>query len=376
MEMTEEKLKSTQIAIRVNHQELKRIIKKFFRKRRALFIWGPVGIGKSDIVREVARELAEDKGLIYTENIEHINDEKYFVLLDIRLSQMDPSDLRGIPCWDKEAGVTRWLPPSTFPKKGNGFFFFDELNLAPNLTQASSYQLILRRCLGEYQVPEGYGVIAAGNRLEDKAHVFDMSFPLANRQGHVELVPPTVELWTQWASKHKIDARIVGFLNWRQGLLYNVNPNFKEKAQPTPRTWEFGSDLIEDIPSKHLEELKLFLATVVGEGPAIEFIAFLRKRENLLPIEEYFKKPTSVKLPDTNEVDLQWALSTALVEYYRAHMDKKHLIALLKLLKRVSEEYATFILKLINAFDESLQDKLEKIPEAAELADKLWKFLA
>jgi hypothetical protein len=374
--------KLSQVAIKVDHAQLEDVIKKFYNAKRALFIWGTMGIGKSDKVRDACRSLAEklnkkvDEENLKHHSLRHINDPEYFLLIDIRLSQCDPSDLRGIPVWEKEKMATQWLPPTTFPRKGYGIILFDELNLAPPLVQASAYQFILDRSLGEYVVPEGYSVVAAGNRLEDRASVFDMAKPLANRQGHVQLVRPDVESWTTWASKHGVDPRIIGYLNWRQGSIYGFDPNMKEQAFPTPRTWEFASDLIKDIPltaPRALPDIKLYVGTVVGEGEAVSFVGFLKLRSQLRPIKEYFEKAKTVNLPD--KVDLLWALTVSVVEYYKVHNNKKTLLQLVELLKRFSEEYAVFTLKLSYSFDPSIQSKLAKIQPANALAQKLWKFI-
>lgn len=373
--MPEKKIidKMSQVAIRVTHQELEETIIRYYKAKRALFIWGTMGIGKSWIIRDAAKKLAKELNKEYTEDLKHINDEKYFLVIDIRLSQCDPSDLRGIPIFDNEKASTRWLPPSTFPRKGYGIILFDELNLAPPLVQASAYQFILDRRLGEYVVPEGYSVIGAGNRLEDRANVFDMAAPLSNRMGHVQLDPPSVEQWTTWAAKYDIDPRVIGYLNAKQGSLFAFDSKLKEKAFGTPRTWHFVSDLIKDIPTEDLRRLKLFVGSLVGEGEATEFIGFLKLRKYLRPIKEYFEKADTIELP--TQVDVQWALVTSVVEYFKTHNTPKTLEQLVKLLKRFSEEYAVFTLKLCYGIDPAIINKIQKIPNAVELAQKLWKFI-
>lgn len=192
--------------------------------------------------------------------------------------------------------------------------------------------------------------------------------------GHVQLDPPGVEGWTTWAAKHDIDPRIIGYINLKQSSsLFAFDPQLKEKSFGTPRTWHFVSDLIKDIPTEDLPRLKLYTGSLVGEGEAVSFIGFLKLRHELRPIAEYFKNPEKVELP--KKVDLQWALVTSIVEYYREHNTNKILLALIKLLKRFSEEYAVFTLKLAYAIDPSIQAKLQKIPEATNLAQKLWKFI-
>src|SRR5690349_18105341 len=111
-------------------------------------LWGPPGIGKSSIVAQTAA--AHGIGLI-----------------DVRLSQLAPTDLRGLPV--AESGVARWYPPEFLPQDGAGILFLDELNLAPPVMQGMAQQLILDRRVGSYRVPEGWFIWAAGNRKEDRA---------------------------------------------------------------------------------------------------------------------------------------------------------------------------------------------------------------
>ena len=281
--MGKQTIEHMNIAVVISHLELKELIKLYIKSGKVLFIWGAIGVGKSDTVRAAAKEIAAEytvlttkKGkdgkeeqvleahpLNYCEGIDHLNDETYYNVLDIRLSQMDPSDLRGLHIFDKENNVTRWLQPNSFPKTGHGIMFFDEFNLSPPLVQSSSYQLILSKLLGDYKMPSGYGIVCAGNRISDRANTFELAAPLKNRQGHVELKVPSVEDWTEWAAKHSVDPRIISFLNVRQGSLHTFDVKSKENAFATPRTWEFGSDLIKGISSDDQTHLKMILASMV-----------------------------------------------------------------------------------------------------------------
>ena len=363
-------------AIEVDHKTLKQLIKLYYKAGKSLFIWGTTGIGKSQQVRETARELARELELEYSEDIRDINKEDKFLVIDVRLSQMDPSDLRGIPVWDKEQRATIWLPPESFPRKGKGIIFFDEMNLAPPLVQASAYQMILDRRLGTYIVPDGYMLVGAGNRLEDRANVFEMASPLKNRFGHCQLNVPSVEAWTDWAAKHEIDVRIIGYLNYKQSMLFTFNSKLKENAFATPRSWEATSNLIKDIPSTDLTWLQTVAATQVGVGAASELATFIRIKDRLKPIDYYLKNPEKCELPDeSREMDLIWALITSLAEYYKAHTDIKTLTNIVKLLRRLNEEYAVFTLKLLTAVDKQCSRKLIKIPEASKLAKALANFL-
>lgn len=371
------KAESVAAAVEVNHSELKALVKLYFKARRALFVWGKTGIGKSQTVKQAGREIAKELGLEYTEDVSHVNDEKYFVVVDIRLAQCDPSDLRGIPVVDKEKMATVWLPPEMFPRKGHGIIFYDELNLSPPLVQASAYQMILDRRLGTYQVPEGYLLIAAGNRLEDRASVFEMSAPLKNRFGHCQLEEPSVEAWTKWAVEHEQDMRIIGFLNFRRTAIFTFDPKLKENAFATPRAWEHLSDLIKDMKSENLALIQQIASTQVGVGIAGELATFIRVKDKLHVMKYYLDSPGPEKceLPDENtQPDLIWALITSLAEYYKDHTDVNTLTKIIGVLKRMNEEYAVFTLKLMVTVDRALTQKIIKIPAASKLARKLIDF--
>ncbi len=204
-------------------------------------IWGPPGIGKSSIVRQTA--LSHDLGFI-----------------DLRLSQLAPTDLRGLPV--AEDGVSRWYPPEFLPRDGAGILFLDELNLAPPAMQGMAQQLILDRRVGNYTVPDGWYIWAAGNRKEDMAAVYDMPAPLANRFLHLD-VEPDLDSFKQYALAHAVHEHIIAFLAFRPALLHK--PDSQQSAWPSPRSWEMAS---------HLHKVRLNVAAAVGMGSTIEFEAF------------------------------------------------------------------------------------------------------
>jgi len=369
------KAEAVAAAVEINHNELKALVKLYFKAKRALFVWGATGIGKSQTIKQAGQEIAAELKLEYTEDITHINDEKYFVVIDIRLAQCDPSDLRGIPIYDKEKMATVWLPPEMFPRKGHGIIFYDELNLSPPLVQASAYQMILDRRLGTYVVPDGFLLIAAGNRLEDRASVFEMSAPLKNRFGHCQLKEPSVEAWTRWAVDKGIDMRIIGFINFRRTAIYGFDPKLKENAFPTPRAWQHLSELVISIKSDQLSLIQQIASTQVGVGMAGELATFIRVKDKLKPMDYYLKDPDGCDLPDENtQPDLIWALITSFAEHYKDHSDTATLTKILAVLKRMNEEYAVFTLKLMVTVDKQLTQKIIKIPAASKLARKLIDF--
>ncbi|MFL5805174.1 MAG: ATP-binding protein [Roseiflexaceae bacterium] len=227
-------------------------------------IWGPPGIGKSSIVAQTARAHSLD-------------------VIDVRLSQLAPTDLRGLPV--PENGVSRWYPPEFLPRDGAGILFLDELNMAPPAMQGMAQQLILDRRVGSYVVPEGWFIWAAGNRKEDRAAVFDMPAPLANRFVHLE-VEPNFESFKAYAIEARLHEQILAFLSFRSSLLHKLDPH--QPAWPSPRSWEMAS---------RLHAAGLEIAPVVGAAAAAEFSAFLELYQSLPDLDAVLQGDGAAAFP-------------------------------------------------------------------------------
>ena len=231
--------------------ELKQYLEKVVDRqiKLSVMIWGSPGIGKSSIVAQIAE--AGELGFV-----------------DLRLSQLAPTDLRGLPV--AEEGLAKWYPPEFLPQEGRGILFLDELNMAPPTMQGMAQQLILDRRVGSYAVPEGWFVWAAGNRKEDRAAVFDMPSPLANRFLHLQ-VDADFESFKAYALEAGIHEQILAFLSFRSTLLHKLDP--QEVAWCSPRTWMMASQL---------HRQRLDIAPAVGQGAAVEFASFLKLAFHLL----------------------------------------------------------------------------------------------
>jgi MoxR-like ATPase len=216
-------------------------------------IWGPPGIGKSSIVAQTAAA----HGLAF---------------IDLRLSQLAPTDLRGLPV--AESGVARWYPPEFLPREGAGVLFLDEINLAPPTMQGMAQQLILDRRVGSYMVPEGWFIWAAGNRHEYRAAVFEMPAPLANRFLHLE-VAPDFESFKTYALTYGVHEQIVAFLSFRPALLHKSDP--QQPAWPSPRSWVMASDL---------HRIGLDIGAAIGVAAAVEFNAYAALYRSLPDLEK------------------------------------------------------------------------------------------
>ncbi len=256
-----------------------------------VMLWGPPGVGKSQIVAQVGQR----------HNVP---------VIDIRLSQMEPSDLRGIPF--REGNLVEWAIPAMLPEAQRhgtqGVLFLDEITSAVPSVSAAAYQLILDRRLGDYSVPEGWAIFAAGNRQGDRGVTYTMPAPLANRFSHFE-VDLNLDDWVAWAYQNKMDERIIGFLRFRPELLFKFDPAHNPVAFPTPRSWEFAHRALQKFSdSPHL--LLNTLQACVGSAAGIELKAFVDHLHQMPDLDAILRGET-VKTP--KEVDLQYAVASALV---------------------------------------------------------------
>lgn len=251
----------------INAEQLRRCLSTAFRIKRPVFVWGAPGIGKSAVVAQIAKDLG---GL----------------MIDVRLSQMDPTDLRGIPFYNRDLGVMSWAPSECLPsaelaaKYPIVVLFLDEMNSAAPAVQAAAYQLILDRELGSYKLPDNVVIVAAGNRESDKGIVHRMPSPLANRLLHVEMAPD-FQTWQTWAVLNSIHPDVVGYLSWSKQDLYDYDSRSSSRAFATPRSWDFVSQVLSDDTADYTTQYAL-IAGAIGEGLATKFMAH-RKTAGKMP---------------------------------------------------------------------------------------------
>ena len=250
----------------VTPNEAKRSIRKCVKIQRPVFMWGPPGIGKSDIVKQIGNETDRE-------------------VIDIRLSLWEPTDIKGIPYYNSTSNTMTWAPPAELPTDPNStaIIFLDELNSAAPATQAAAYQLVLNRRVGTYALPKGVSIVAAGNRETDKGVTFRMPAPLANRFVHIEL-KTDYDDWLQWATNNKIHEQVVGYVGFAKQDLYDFDPKSSSRAFATPRSWCFVSELLQDddLSENTLTDL---VAGAIGEGLAVKFMAH-RKVAKQMPNPE------------------------------------------------------------------------------------------
>ena len=281
-------------------------IKRAFKAKRPVFVWGAPGCGKSDIIKQIGDDLEA-----------HV--------IDIRLSLWDPTDIKGIPFFNSVTNTMEWAPPSELPNESVAaqhkyiILFLDEMNSASPAVQAAAYQLVLNRRVGVYTLPDNVFIVAAGNRDTDKGVTYRMPAPLANRFVHLEMRVDWDDYFT-WASSNKIHKDVLGYLTYSKKDLYDFDPKSNSRAFATPRSWSFVSELLFD-DNEQDSTLTDLISGAVGEGIAIKFMAH-RSMSSKMP------NPTDilagkVKTLESKEISAMYSLAINLCYELKSENDRK-----------------------------------------------------
>ncbi|MCS6787552.1 MAG: MoxR family ATPase [Thiobacillaceae bacterium] len=313
-----------------------------------VMLWGPPGVGKSQIIAGIARR----------HNAR---------LVDIRLSQMEPTDLRGIPFKTADDRV-KWSVPEMLPDpdtKEPGILFLDEINAAPPSVSAAAYQLILDRRLGEYVMPKNWAIFAAGNRQGDRGVTYAMPAPLANRFTHYH-VEPNLDDWVAWALENNIDERIIGFLRFRPDLLFRYDPAHNPEAFPSPRSWEYADRALKKFGQRP-DLLTDTLQACVGDDVGIELRAFIDNMQNLPDIDAILEG-REAGVP--KGIDLQYGVAAALVRRAKqAGGDPVKLGNILKYARRFPQREMGVM--LVTDLHRAVGQPLFRVPEFVEWANSV-----
>ena len=307
----------------------KNALRHAMKKKRPVFLWGPPGIGKSDIVAQVTNEFSNS------------------LLIDIRLSLWDPTDIKGIPYFDSKNVKMVWGAPSELPdeemaaKYDNIVVFFDELNSAAPAVQAAAYQLVLNRRVGQYKLPDNVIIVAAGNRETDKGVTYRMPSPLANRFIHIELAVDFDD-WFQWAVDNNQHKDVVGYISFAKKDLYDFDPKSASRSFATPRSWAFVSELLDD----ELDEGTTtdLVSGSVGEGLGVKFMAH-RKIAASMPNPSDILAG-KVKDMSTSEISAMYSLTVSLCYELKEASDKND--------KKFDDKVNNFLRFAMDNFDTEL----------------------
>ena len=295
--------------------------------RICLFLEGPPGGGKSSLVQQATVRHGVD-------------------FIDLRLVQLDPVDLRGIPT--VVDGQTIWAAPNFLPRDPDwkGVLFLDELPQAVPLVQNTVSQLVLDRYIGDYKLPDGAIIVAAGNPRSSKAATNEMPRHLANRFVFIK-VKTSSKVWLQWAAGNGVRPEVTSFFRMHDNLLHAFEAS--QQCNPTPRSWAYVSTIL-DLPVDAQVRSSL-IAGAVGEGAANVFEGHLRLWEQVPDLDEVLADPENAPVPHgENAPGITYALAAKLSRI----INEKNADAAITYLRRLPVEYGVVAMKEATAVNEKL----------------------
>jgi hypothetical protein len=313
-------------------KQLEKSLEKLISIKQPCFIWGGVGVGKSEIVHKVAKDMG-------------------YRIEDVRVALLDPVDLRGVP--SVEDGRTVFNPPVFLPsnEQPKTLLFLDELPQGSPSVQNALFQLIKDRKLGEYTLPEDTVIVSAGNRVQDKAGANRVNTALGDRFVHLNLDVCHQE-WIDWGIKtKKIKQEVLSFISWQgEDYLYHFDKNASVNA--TPRAWEYTSNVLATDPDSDIEQ-ELYEG-IIGEGIAPEFIAFVRRFRNLPSVDVLLKNPEDV----LQDLELKSDMIYMIVGVLAKNMNKDNIQKYYEFLRDtqdIQDEFLVMAMTMATARDESLK---------------------
>jgi len=373
--------------IKVSTKEYEKLLEINYDARQPLFVMGGFGIGKSAIPRQLFSKIAKKQGLQYIEwsdavlsqKMECINNpEKYFVFADQRTSQMDTTSLVGIPNMTKSDLLENipysWVVYFT-QLKANGVIFFDEINLAAPIVQSITYSAIHDRVISDRRLGPNVYVFAAGNRMKDQAHIFNMPAPLKDRFSELEVEHNTDE-WVDWAIENRVNPHLISFIQWKPSNLYNASIAKDEKPS-TPRGVVRASKLMgsREITSNQVHQL---ISIAAGESFATEFQAYV-KCYRTIEWKVLFANPKSAK---ELTLDQQFAVSGGLVSQFteavegKSKKDAELIDNIFSVTENLRDDFTINVLRMLRDTNrEQFVKALKSHSKGPEWAKKYTKFL-
>ena len=321
----------------------------------SVMLWGPPGIGKSQAVRQIAKDIEAGSG-------------KRVDVTDVRLLLFNPIDLRGIPVASEDRTLAVWLRPKIFQMHESenvvNILFLDEISAAPQSVQAAAYQITLDRVVGEHKLPDNCIVIAAGNRVTDKSVAFKMPKALANRLLHIE-IEGSFESWRRWAVKSGVNGKVLGYLSFRNDRLFGFDAANDDLAFPTPRSWEMVSCLLNKV-SDDVAAMHPLIAGLIGTGSAIEFRTWCKVYKDLPAMDDIFCG-RAARLPQST--DAMYALVSSMTAYASEH--RSDLTAIgnsIAYAKRLPADFAELLILNYKDFEKDYESFLRAVPEYMDYA--------
>lgn len=306
--------------MKLSHKQIKKAIQISLKANTVPFLQSSPAMGKSSLVAEIAKE----------------NNLK---LIDLRLAQLQPYDLAGLP--SVQGDKATYLPMDIFPLESDSIpegyegwlLFLDEFNSADKYTLAACYKLILDRAVGNHALHKKVRIVCAGNLTSDKAIAFELPTAIKSRVTHLELELNSNE-WLEWLNtQEEWDKEVKEFLNRNPSMIVTFNPDSKERTFASPRTWEMVSKQMKAglFDEEDLNQVYV-LEGIVGKKPAVEFYSYFKNKDDLVSFKDILKSPNKAKIPSTP------ALMKETVEMLLDNSTEENLDTVYKYVKRFKEQ--------------------------------------
>lgn len=299
--------------------DIKRAIINLYATGVPVVMYSAPGIGKTDTAREFPAILEQHYG------------EKFGFVIQEATAQ-DAPDVLGflVPTKDPETGVAvaRYTMPDLIRKVratglAHGIVFIDEIGQADQLVQKAYASLFLEKRLGEYTLPEGWFVVGASNRMEDRAGTVKQLSHFVNRQCMLN-IDANIDAWSTWAEDKGLHPMMIGFARFKPGVMVSEVPA-KPGPYCTARSLTFAAkyianvvdhDMEADIPSD--EVTQQVVSGFVGEATAAEMFSFFRTRELLPTWEQIITDPEKAKVPSRERLDACFAAAAMVLHHATA----------------------------------------------------------
>ena len=357
--------------LQVRPSDSKDIVLRAMKASRPIFLWGPPGIGKSELVEQIVD--SGELGNAY--------------MIDMRLALMEPTDLRGYPFRNPETNTMEWAPPADLPTQELAeqydtiVVFLDELNSAPPSVQAAAYQLVLNGKIGQYTMPGNVKIVAAGNRETDRGVTYRMPSPLSNRFRHINM-EVNFEDWQVWAINNQVHQDVIGYLTYSKADLFDFDPKTSSQSFATPRSWNYVSEILntEGFDTASAFQQKAEVAGAIGEGMAIKFCEH-RKISSQLPNPEDVLNGQVKKL-SIKEKSAQYSFAVGLCYELADLQSKDDEKAFDKgvdyffdfIMDNFEPELVIYSAKTVLS-DHDIDIKPRKLAGKKEFKDRYWKYL-
>ena len=250
------------------------------REHEVIMLHGQPGVGKTKIVHQLAKEL---NGKLY----------------DFRATNIDTSNIRGLPYYDHEAKKTRWYRPEDLPDEDEStpvIMFFDELTAAPPHLTPSIYGILQEQQVGQHKIGKNVLIVAAGNTVDDGAIAYEMNTALSDRMTHFIVIPDAESFITNYAIPNNLHPAVIAFLKVRPDLISNGQECLKQQHMiaTTQRSWEKVSNYMFNIKDKTIRNK--YIAGRLGSHVAQDFILVADEVEVTVNVMKIIKAKPKTRL--------------------------------------------------------------------------------